>query len=179
LRPFLSTEVAAEILVAALFLSGCASVPPSPESFAKLEVKDSPDGSKMTFASASTPGGGWSTQSWYRLRGSKDKTTKATSHELYVYIWYDQGGFRNFVTAKFADDRDVAVTKIYSTPSEIGRRGGAFDEWLAVPLDDASLNSARSAGFEVRLKALSGHEVLLSVPAVYVTAYMNAVGLLP
>jgi hypothetical protein len=78
-----------------------------------------------------------------------------------------------------AGDREVAVTKIYAKPSDIGTRFGSFDEWLAIPLDDASLNSARSSGFEVRLKALSGHEVLLSVPGVYVTAYTNAVGKLP
>lgn len=172
------TVVVAGFLVA-LSVSGCASVPPSPETFGKLEVKETSDASKITFASASAPGGGWLMQSWYRLRGSKDKATKAVSHELYVYIWYNEGGFRDFVTATFAGDREVAVTKIYAKPSEIGRRFGGFDEWIAVPLDEAWLNSARSTGFDVRIKARSGHEVLLSVPRVYVTAYTNAVGTLP
>jgi hypothetical protein len=167
------TSRAATVLVA-LCVSGCASVPPAADSFAKLEVKESPDGSKITFASASAPGGGWSTQSWYRLRGSMDKTTKAVSHELYVYVWYNEGGFRNFATATFAGDKQVAVTKIYSKPSDIGRRFGAFEEWLVVPLDDASLGSARSTSLEVRFKALSGHELALSVPGAYVDAYAKA-----
>ena len=175
----LGITVAFAALLGALCLSGCASVPPSPESFARLETKESADGSKLTFSSPSAPGGGWSTQSWYRLRGSKDKATKAVAHELYVYIWYNEGGFRNFSTATVAGGREVAATKIYSKPSDIGRRFGSFDEWLTVPLDDASLQSARSTGFDVRIKAVSGHEVLLNVPAAYVAGYMNAVGALP
>lgn len=179
MKPVPRIESAAAALLAILIVSGCASVPPSPESFARLEVKESTDGSKTTFASASAPAGGWSTQSWYRLRGSKDKATKAVSHELYVYIWYSEGGFRNYVTATFAGGREVAVTKLYSKPSEIGRRFGAFDEWLAVPLDDSSIDSARSTGFELRFRALSGPEVSLSVPGAYVAAYVNAVAKLP
>ncbi len=172
--PLRMTSTAATVLVL-LCVAGCASVPPSADSFAKLEVKESDDGSKTTFASASAPGGGWSTQSWYRLRGARDKTTKAVSHELLVYIWYNEGGLRNFATATFAGDRQVAVTKIYSGPSDIGRRFGAFDEWLVVPLDDASLESARSTSLEVRFKAVSGHELSLSVPGAYVNAYVKAV----
>jgi hypothetical protein len=179
MEPSLRMAVVVAAFLVSLCVGGCASVPPSPESFGKLEVKESDDGSTITFASASAPGGGWSTQSWYRLRGSKDKATKAISHELYVYIWYNEGGFRNYVTATFAGDREVAVTKIHAYPSDIGRRFGAFDEWIAIPLDEAWLNSARSTGFDMRLKALSGHEVLLSVPGVYVMAYTKAVGTVP
>lgn len=164
--------------VIALCLSSCGAIPPSPENFGRLEVHESDDGSTLAFASASAFGGGWTMQTRYRLRGHKDKATNAISHELYVRIWYNEGGFRDFVTATVAGNRELAVTKIGNQPAYVGRRFGAHEEWIGIPLDDPWLNSTRSSGFDVRLKAQSGHEVLLRVPAAYVTAYLDSVSTL-
>lgn len=164
--------------VIALCLSSCGAIPPSPENFGRLEVHESNDGSTIAFASASAFGGGWTMQTRYRLRGYKDKATKIISHELYVRIWYNEGGLRDFVTATVDGNRELAVTKIGNQPAYVGRRFGAHEEWLGIPLDDAWLNSTQSSGFDVRLKAQSGHEIFLRVPAAYVTAYLDSVSTL-
>lgn len=164
--------------VIALCLGSCGAIPPSPENFGRLEVHESDDGSTLVFASASAFGGGWTMQTRYRLRGHRDKATNAISHELYVRIWYNEGGLRDFVTATVAGNRELAVTKIGNQPAYVGRRFGAHEEWIGIPLDDAWLNSIGSSGFDVRLKAQSGHEILLSVPAAYVMAYLDSVSTL-
>lgn len=165
-------------LVIALCLSSCGAIPPSPENFARLEVHESNDSATIAFASASAFGGGWTMQSRYRLRGYKDKATHAISHELYVHIWYNDGGLRDFVTATLTGNKEQAVTKIGNQPAYIGRRFGAHEEWIGIPLDDAWLNSNRGSGFAVRLKSKSGHEIFIRVPASYVTAYLDSVGTL-
>lgn len=172
----LKFNVAGSIVV--LCLNSCAAIPPGPENFGKLEVHESNDGSTIEFASASAFGGGWTMQTRYRLRGHKNKVTKVISHELYINIWYNEGGLRDFVTATVAGNGELAVTKIDNKPSYVGRRFGAHEEWIGVPLDDALLNSSRSSGFDVRLKAQSGHEVFLRIPAAYVAAYLDSVGTL-
>lgn len=161
--------------VIALGLSSCGAIPPSPENFGTLEVHESNDGSTIAFASASAFGGGGTMQTRYRLRGYKDKATKILSHELYVRIWYNEGGLRDFVTATVNGSRELAVTKIGNQPAYVGRRFGAHEEWIGIPLDDAWLNSTQSSGFDVRLKAQSGHEIFLKVSAAYVAAYLDSV----
>jgi hypothetical protein len=162
--------------VALSLLTACASIPPTPSQFGALEIHPAPDGSNKTlFASPSTPAGGWSTQKWYRLRGSKDAAGGAPTHEIYVYIWNNEGGPRGYEAAAFLDGRPARATKLEAKASDIGTRFGASDEWIAVALDTAWLESKRGTGFEVRLQPARGEAVTVKVPASYVTAYLDAV----
>lgn len=167
-------------LLGLVALAGCVSQPTSPSDIsAQVEVRDTKFDKSVTYVAPQQSAGGWNTQTYYRLRGWRNKDSGALSHQLYVNVWYNLGSWRYYESASFVGGREVSVVKIDAKP-RCSAGGGivtcSYDEYFGVPLTTEFLEAARATGFEIQLNARLGPPVTVSVPATYVAGYLAVAG---
>lgn len=138
-------------------------------------VKDDRFSSSVTFVGPSkmiNPFGG-TTRTWL-LRSWVNKSDHTVTHQLYVdtsYFWH----WRFWTVA--ADDHAQAhpVEKINSSVDDCSSSMCSYSETVAVDLDDAFIRANASTGFQIKLTAQSGDDLILTVTPGQIEPVLSAI----
>ena len=169
-RPFAAAALAAALLAPIL-------CPPPARAAPQVEIQDDNFSPSATFigpAQSINPFGG--TYRLWRLRSWVNKANGRVDHQLYVdtnYMW----GRRGWAYANDDNAGEHRVVQIAHSASNCRGRdkaGCVYYETIGVDLDDAFVRR-RADGFQIKLTARSGDELILDVNAAQIAPVLEAI----
>ncbi len=168
-----------------LIVSGCAGAPTTQQDYvSRVEVRDSEFDPATTFLGpqlqASIKGMG-GTAAYARFRSYQLKQSDAVKHQLYIDLYYSGKRPRFFESASFPGGTTIDVDVLSQERLRCHKNKTLwpcdFHEVLAISLSGQFLQRHSQSGFRTRLNAHTGDQVIVTIPAHFVSGQLEAMGL--